>query len=140
MTSKNTRVVFSDVGFPVPVEQRPLWRLTIICCCISVLGNPNTGLNLNKVRVACWMLIRKHLWKEYQEFMLFERGNKPRFAIDSATDKAIELGLEKGYFDINNGRLILSEVGISLLIIVEANSLFLEEKEFLGGSAVSPWA
>lgn len=131
MNSQTTQVVFSDLGFPVPVEQRPLWRLSIICCCISTLGKPESGLNLNKVRVACWMLIRKHLWQQYIDYVCYGNGKKPKVAVDRATDRAIELGLEKDFFSLINGRLVISDNGALLMKISEENTLFTEEKDFL---------
>lgn len=130
MNEKNAKVLVSSSGFPVPVEQRPLWRMGIICCCIQQCSKDDSGISLGKVKLLCWMAIRKHYWSKYLDYFCDKVGGKPKISLDRSTDKAIEIGLRKSFFEFHDGKLRISENGTALLEIIDENSLFLDEKDF----------
>lgn len=130
MNNKDATVLVSDSGFPVPVEQRPLWRMSIICCCIQQFSRDGKGVAIEKVKLLCWMAIRKHLWSKYLDYFCYQEGSRPKVSLDKSTDKAIELGLKKCFFKFDSGKLLISENGRHLLNIIDDNSLFLDEKDF----------
>ncbi|ELI8020181.1 hypothetical protein ACX1H4_14910 [Yersinia enterocolitica] len=127
----NASIIISDKGYPLPIELRPLWRLGIMCLCIRVLGTDIHGLNINKLRVATWMLNRPQLWGEYYKSLYSKNEKIPSISIDSNTDKAIELGIAKEFFIFNNESIKLIEIGKSLLEICDELGTYTRENEFL---------
>lgn len=127
----NAAIQVSDKGYPLPIELRPLWRLGIMCLCIKVLGTTAHGLNVNKLRVATWMLNRPQLWDEYYKSMSSEQVKLPTINIDSNTDKAIELGMAKSFFSFSGDNVSLLETGNELLSLCDELDTFSKENDFL---------
>ncbi|SEI12051.1 hypothetical protein SAMN05660691_03889 [Rheinheimera pacifica] len=127
----SAKAVFGDATFPLPIEQRPLWRIGLICLCIHICGDNESRLKLNKMRVLLWMLIRPKRWASYIDTINRADANKLLIASDSSTDKALELGFAKNFFSTDDGRVILGDQGKSMLDIIANNGIFVEETVFL---------
>lgn len=129
--SINAAVQVSDKGYPLPIELRPLWRLGIMCLCINILGSRSHGLNVNKLRVATWMLNRPQLWPEYLKSLLGGSIKVPVINVDSNTDKAIELGIVKKLFSFSGDNFYLLDAGKELLSLCDELGTFSSEIDFL---------
>lgn len=128
----NVKVIISNVGIPVPIENRPLWRLLITCYCIKLLSSDGIGLPIAKIRVASWMVLRPMKWGEYKDFLYGYNNNPPSIMPDRNVDKTIELGVAKGYFSISgSGRVELLEGSTNLMDMADSIQILLDEKEFL---------
>lgn len=127
----NAAIQVSDKGYPLPIELRPLWRLGIMCLCVRQLGSTAHGLNINKLRVATWMLNRPQLWSEYMHSITGDCVKIPAINIDSNTDKAIELGIIKKLFSFSGDNVHLLDAGYDLLSLCDELETFSNEVEFL---------
>lgn len=129
--NEKAKVIFNDGGYPIPIEQRPLWRLGLMCLCIHYLGSNTYGLSLIKLKLATWMLIREQDWSYYHE-VLNDLSVKPNFFKDDAyTERTIELGMVKKFFMFEGKNLKLLECGHSLISLSLELDLFQSEIEFL---------
>lgn len=127
----NAGIQVSDKGYPLPIELRPLWRLGIMCLCIRVLGSTAHGLNVNKLRVATWMLNRPQLWPEYSKSLFGDKIKLPSINVDSNTDKAIEIGIVKKLFSFSGDNVRLLDAGYDLLSLCDELETFSNENDFL---------
>lgn len=126
------RIVISDAGYEVPIENRPLWRLLMLCFCIKILSSDGLGLSSSKIRVAIWMVLRPSKWVEYKEFLFGFSIDVPKVMPDDNVEKAIQLGIAKKYFSISDtGRVELQDLAISLIEMADNVDVGLAEKDFL---------
>ncbi len=132
LNNNPAEVFFSDSGYPLPIEKRPLWRLCLMCLCIKHLGRADTGLNITKLKIATWMLIRPQRWDEYIECAYHGSRSNHMIGSDYDTDKAIELGLRKGLFEFNGKHNIsLLPGGDDVLELCNDIDAFKAEIEFI---------
>ncbi|POA29119.1 MULTISPECIES: hypothetical protein [unclassified Pseudomonas] len=119
----------SEQGYPLPIEMRPLWRISLIIISLNNLKDKNSQVTINKIKVAVWMLIRKQQWAFYVERLT----NKDTFdiSIDRSDEKAIELCLAKNLILIEDSRLSLTELGISLNSLISEENILTSEVDFL---------
>ena len=125
------KAVFSDKPYPISIEMRPLWRICLIIISICVVSGKKKFLDLDKVNILVWMLIRKERWPEYEEYLLNRTDTIPFVSVDSATFKAVEFSIAKGFISLADGRLMMEESGQELLNILENHHFMTEEMDFL---------
>lgn len=127
----NIRAFISDKAYPVPIEMRPLWRICLIIISIAVISGEKKYLDAKKVNILVWMLIRKRRWDEYENYLLERTYDIPLVSVDTATYKAVEFSIAKGFVILKDGRLHLTENGQKLHELVIENEIMKEEMEFL---------
>lgn len=88
--SVNIKPVISDKPYPVPIEMRPLWRICLIVVSIAVVSGEKSYLDIKKVNILVWMLIRRTRWDEYERFLVGQSNDIPLVSVDTATYKAVE--------------------------------------------------
>ena len=125
------KTVISTRGYPIPIEMRPIWRISLIALSISAVGGEKKYLDLKKLNILVWMLIRKQRWGEYEEF-LFDRSEKiPIVSVDTANYTAVEMGIAIRVFELNDKRLHIEQLGDELIELISKNQLLIEERSFL---------
>jgi hypothetical protein len=127
------KVVISDNPYPIPIEMRPIWRIALIIVSIHIVSGEKKYLDLKKVNILVWMLIRKNRWEEYQDYLLGLSDKLPLVSIDTATYKAVEFSMAKNLtqLDAESGRLNLTPEGNTFFSILVANDIMSEEIQFL---------
>tara|TARA_R110001599_G_scaffold181261_1_gene374039 strand:+ start:18658 stop:19134 length:477 start_codon:yes stop_codon:yes gene_type:complete len=128
---KTATAIFSDSGYPLPIELRPIWRIGLMCVAIHAIGTDGVSLKLNKMRVILWMLIRPQNWGDYYDSLHLYSNSILSMSSDRSTDKAIELAIAKNFLQLDSEALILGEEGYKLLQLAHDLSLFNSEVEFL---------
>ena len=126
-----TRQVISDKPFAVPIEMRPLWRICLIVIAITVVSKDKNYLDVKKVNILVWMLIRKERWEEYENFLMSQTYSIPLVSVDTATYKAVEFSLAKDFVKLDSGRLYTTEKSDELFSLLMDNKIMTEEVEFL---------
>ncbi|NNB47061.1 hypothetical protein [Pseudomonas chlororaphis] len=123
------KLQISDQGYPLPIEMRPLWRISLIIITIQHLQDKHGQITINKIKVAIWMLIRKQQWNFYIEKL----SNKDTFdiSIDRSDEKAIELCLAKNLITLQDSKLQSTESGLSLNSLINEEKLLIDEINFL---------
>ncbi len=125
------KVVFSDKPYTVPIEMRPLWRICLIILVINVISGPKKYLDITKVNILVWMLIRKSKWDEYEDFLTDRSVDLPLVSVDTATYKAVEFALAKEFTHLDSGRICLTEKSDMLISLMRDNGIMDDEFCFL---------
>lgn len=127
----NLKPIISDKPYPVPIEMRPLWRICLIVISIAVVSDEKKYLDIKKVNILVWMLIRRARWNEYERFLLDQSKDIPLVSVDTATYKAVEYSLAKEFVTLDSGRLHMTTKSDELFSLLKQNELMLDEIEFL---------
>ena len=130
-SSIKTKPVISDKPYAVPIEMRPLWRICLIVISIAVVSGEKKYLDIKKVNILVWMLIRKAKWNEYERFLLGQTLDIPLVSVDTATYKAVEFSLAKEFVTLDSGRLYITDKSEELYSLLTNNSIMTEEIGFL---------
>ncbi|MDT8399514.1 MAG: hypothetical protein RQ899_12935 [Pseudomonadales bacterium] len=126
-----TKVVISDRPFPVPIEMRPLWRICLILLSIFTVSQEKEYLDIKKINILVWMLIRKSKWGEYEDFLSGRSVDLPLVSVDTASYKAVEFAIAKEFVELKAGRLYLAEKGKTLIALLRGNEIMADEHGFL---------
>jgi hypothetical protein len=110
---------------------RPLWRICLIIISIIIVSNDKKYLDLKKVNILVWMLIRKNKWEKYEEYLLGRTLDIPLVSVDTATYKAVEFSLVKELVKLEHGRLYITEDGEELFSVLIENDIMGKEMDFL---------
>ena len=127
----NYKALISDKSYPVPIEMRPLWRICLIIMSIAVVSGEKKYLDSKKVNILVWMLIRKRRWEEYENYLLGRTNDIPLVSVDTATYKAVEFSIAKGFVLLKDGRVHLTDNGQVLQEILVNNEIMQDEMNFL---------
>lgn len=117
--------------YSIPIELRPLWRMSLIVCAIVVVSGEKRYLDTKKVNVLVWMLIRRSLWDQYRAYLLNETNRIPLVSVDTATYKAIEFLMATELVNIEGDRILVTDAGFALYHAIEKADVMLEERNFL---------
>ena len=122
----------NDKPYPISIEMRPLWRICLIIISIAVVSGEKKYLDAKKTNILVWMLIRRNKWDEYESYISGREKNIPLVSIDTATYKAVEFSIVKGFVRIDGGRLHLTNHGEKLFSALIENNIMEDEMNFLG--------
>ena len=128
---KKIKPIISNKPYPIPIEMRPLWRICLIIISIIIVSSDKKYLDLKKVNILVWMLIRKNKWEEYEEYLLGRMLEVPLVSVDTATYKAVEFSIVKQLVKLEDGRLYITEDGEELFSILIENDIMGDEMDFL---------
>ena len=131
MNNKQNRLIISDKPYSVPIEMRPLWRIGLIVISIYVVSGNKKYLDIKKLNILVWMLIRSERWSEYSSYLNGERVKTPLVSVDTSTYKATEYAIAKKLVKLDEGRLHLTKTGDNLYSLFKENDVMKEEIEFL---------
>jgi len=125
------KVFISDKPYPVSIEMRPLWRICLIIVSVAVVSGEKKYLDLKKVNILVWMLIRRNRWKEYEDYLFGRIFDIPLVSVDTATYKAVEFSIAKGFVRIEGGRLHVTESGEAIYSVLIENKIMNKEISYL---------
>ena len=121
----------SNKPYPISIEMRLLWRICLIIISIIVVSGAKKYLDVKKVNILVWILIRKNKWEEYEEYLLGRSPEIPLVSVDTATYKAVQFSIIKEFVKLKSGRLYITEKGEELFSILIENGIMSEEIDFL---------
>ena len=125
------KTVISDKSYPVPIEMRPLWRICLIVISLAVVSDDKRYLDVKKVNILVWMLIRRTRWDEYEDFLTGRTLDIPLVSVDTATYKAVEFAIAKEFVTLEAGRLYMTKNSDELYSLLLKNDIMKAEIEFL---------
>jgi len=128
---ESIKAIISDKPYPVSIEMRPLWRICLILVSIVVVSGNKKYLDVKKINILVWMLIRKNKWGEYEKYLLTETSKTPLISVDTATYKAVEFAIAKNFIELKNSRLYISKCGEELFSIISENNIMDDEINYL---------
>lgn len=126
-----TKPVISKKPYSIPIEMRPLWRISLLVASIVTLGGEKRHLSIKKANMLVWMLIRQSRWDEYEDYLYGRSMDLPLVSTDTATYKAVEFALAKGLITLNSGRLHASDSGMEFYKLLVENDIMTNEMSFL---------
>lgn len=128
---RRIKPIISDKPYPISIEMRPLWRICLIIISIFVVSGDKKYLNVKKINILVWMLIRQNRWEEYENYLLGRTLDIPLVSVDTATYKAVEFSMAKDFVRLENGRLYITESGDELFSLLVENNIMGKEIGFL---------
>ncbi|MBA2781112.1 hypothetical protein [Billgrantia kenyensis] len=117
--------------FPIAIEMRPLWRISLIVIAIKIVGGDKLYLDTKKLNILVWMLIRSVNWDDYEEYLHGRALDIPFVSVDAATYKAVEFASAKQFIYIEESRLYITEQGCQLFDLLVNVQVMEAERAFL---------
>ncbi|CZF87136.1 hypothetical protein [Grimontia marina] len=112
---KVIKPIFSEKAYSVPINMRPLWRISLIVISIFSVSGKKKYLSRDKLNILVWMLIRKNKWEYYEDYLRDRELSTPNISADSITFKAIEYAICKGFCKADENRVYLLGKGDELV-------------------------
>ncbi|MFO7539462.1 MAG: hypothetical protein R6X32_15585, partial [Chloroflexota bacterium] len=94
-------------------------------------GGNKRYLDMKKVNILVWMLIRKNRWNEYEEFLNNRSKDIPLVSVDTATYKAVEFALAKEFIKLEDGRIYMTKNSDELYSLLVQNEIMESELDYL---------
>lgn len=126
-----TKVKIDSKGYAVPIEMRPIWRISMIVLVVALLEKNTSSIDLRKLNVLIWMLIRKNRWEEYRNYLLGRSNDLPFISVDTSTYKALEFAMVKEFVVIENSKIVMLDKGIKLFNLLIENDILSDELTFV---------
>ncbi|WP_447893681.1 hypothetical protein [Vreelandella sp. GE22] len=125
------KTVISDKSYPLPIEMRPLWRICLIVVSLAVVSGDKRYLDVKKVNILVWILIRRARWDEYEEFLHGRSEDTPLVSVDTAMFKAFELAIAKEILTLEAGRIYMTKNAVNLYVLLIENGIMQAEIAYL---------
>ncbi len=129
--SAKIKTIVSDKSYPLPIEMRPLWRICLIVISLAVVSGEKRYLDIKKVNILVWMLIRRSHWDEYEEFLNDRSRDIPLVSVDTAMYKAVEFAMAKGFVGLEEGRICMTDNADNLYSLLVENGIMETEINYL---------
>ena len=129
--SRTLKLKFNNKPYPVPVEMRPLWRISLIIIIVKTMLLKNKPIDLKKLNIMLWMLIRNQDWGEFKIFLNERNHPAPFISSDQANYIAIELTFKKNLIKFNNQKIETTALSDSFYHQIRENNLFNDEIIFM---------
>lgn len=131
MMNEKRKVSINNKSYPIPIEMRPLWRISLVILIIKTSTTNNKSVDLRKLNILLWMIIRNHDWGVFRKFLYEKNIRAPFISSDQANYLAIELAFKIDLIQFSNEKIILTEKSELFSMRIEENKLFISERSFL---------
>src|SRR5690606_10527919 len=135
MNNKTVKVAINNKPYPVPVEMRPLWRIGLVVLIVKRMNIIKKSLDLKKLNVILWMLIRNHSWENFKIFLKNNDQAPPFVTSDQANYIAIELAFNKDLIKFNEDKISTTKNGDIFFKNIVENSIFTSELQFINDNS-----
>jgi len=135
MNDKTIKVSINNKPYPVPVEMRPLWRIGLVVLIVKRMNIVKKSLDLKKLNVILWMLIRSHSWENFKIFLKSSDQTPPFVTSDQANYIAIELAFNKDLIKFNEDKVSTTKNGDIFFNNIMENSIFTSELQFINDNS-----
>lgn len=129
--SSKVKTVISDKSYPLPIEMRPLWRICLIIISLAVVSGEKRYLDVKKINILVWMLIRRSRWEEYDSFLNDRSKDIPLVSVDTAMYKAVEFAIAKEFVTLDSGRIHMTKNADDLYTLLIDNKIMEAEITYL---------
>lgn len=132
MNEKNkVKTIISDKPYPLPIEMRPLWRICLIVVSLAVVSGDKRYLDVKKVNILVWILIRRARWDDYEGFLHDRSKDIPLVSVDTAMYKAVEFAIAKEFLTLKVGRIYMTKNADDLYALLVENGIMDAEISYL---------
>lgn len=129
--STSLKIKIDNKPYPVPVEMRPLWRIGLVVIIVKTMMIKNKTIDLKKLNVMLWMLIRNQEWEKFKKFLIEKDQPAPFISSDQANYIAIELTFKKNLIRFDQDKIETTYLADNFYNHILQNSLFNAEINFL---------
>lgn len=129
--NKTLKLKINNKPYPIPIEMRPLWRITLIVIIVKIMTKKNKKIDLQKLNIMLWMLIRSHDWNSFKLFLDGKIQSAPFISSDQANYIAIELSFKKELIQFNKEKIETTSLSENLFNTLIENNLFKDEIIFV---------
>lgn len=137
MNNKSIKVTINNKPYPIPVEMRPLWRIGLVVLIVKRMNTLKKTIDLKKLNVMLWMLIRSHNWENFKLFLNNNNQTAPFITSDQANYIAIELAFNKELIKFNEEKIITTKNGDLFFNFIIENSIFSNELNFINQNSLA---
>lgn len=137
MNDKSIKVTINNKPYPIPVEMRPLWRIGLVILIVKRMNTLKKTVDLKKLNVMLWMLIRSHNWENFKLFLTNNNQTAPFITSDQANYIAIELAFNKELIKFNEDKIITTKNGDLFFNFIIENSIFSNELNFINQNSLA---
>lgn len=131
MSETSIKLQVTGKNYPIPIEMRPIWRVSILLVILAEVGKSKGYLDLTKLNVLIWMVIRRKNWEKYADFLTDQNHKVPLVSVDTATYKAIEIAVSRKMIKIEGKKIYLIETGRHFYSVIKQHSILTDEIDFL---------
>lgn len=129
--NNKVKTIIIDKSYPLSIEMRPLWRICLIVISLAVISGDKRYLDVKKVNILVWMLIRRSRWDEYEEFLNSRTKDIPLVSVDTAMYKAVEFAIAKEFVTLDAGRIHMTKNADDLYALLVENGIMGAEIAYL---------
>jgi len=129
--NKSLKIKIDNKPYPVPVEMRPLWRISLVIIIVKTMNLKNKTIDLKKLNIMLWMLIRNQEWEKFKKFLIEKDQAAPFISSDQANYIAIELTFKKDLIRFDNEKIETTCLADNFYKHILENSLFSAEINFI---------
>ncbi len=137
MNNKSIKVTINNKPYPIPVEMRPLWRIGLVVLIVKRMNTLKKTIDLKKLNVLLWMLIRSHDWEKFKLFLNNNNQTAPFITSDQANYIAIELAFNKELIKFDEEKIITTKNGDLFFNFIVENSIFSNELNFINQNSLA---
>lgn len=128
--NKVLKIKIDNKPYSVPVEMRPLWRISLVIIIIKTMLLKNKSVDLKKLNVMLWMIIRNQDWGEFKKFLIEKEYPAPFISSDQANYIAIELSFKKDLIIFNQEKIETTILADKFYENIVENNLLSDEIMF----------
>lgn len=125
------KIKIDNKPYPVPVEMRPLWRISLVVIIVKTMIIKNKTIDLKKLNVMLWMLIRNQEWEKFKKFLIEKDKPAPFISSDQANYIAIELAFKKDLIRFEQDKIETTYLADNFYEHILKHSLFNAEIKFI---------
>lgn len=129
--NKSLKLKINNKPYPIPVEMRPLWRISLVIVIVKTMLNNNKTINLKKLNVMLWMLIRNQEWDKFKKFLIEKNQPAPFISSDQANYIAIELTFKKDLIKFVQDKIETTYLADNFYENMIENNLLRDEINFI---------
>lgn len=129
--NKSLKIKINNKPYPVPVEMRPLWRISLVVIIVKTMIIKNKTIDLKKLNVMLWMLIRNQEWEKFKNFLIEKDQPAPFISSDQANYIAIELTFKKDLIRFNHEKIETTYLADNFYVHIIEHGLFSDEINFI---------
>ncbi|WP_349929433.1 hypothetical protein ABJ384_05705 [Acinetobacter sp. A1-4-2] len=129
--NKSLKIKINNKPYPVPVEMRPLWRISLVVIIVKTMIIKNKTIDLKKLNVMLWMLIRNQEWEKFKKFLIEKDQPAPFISSDQANYIAIELTFKKDLIKFNQEKIETTYLADNFYVHILEHGLFSAEINFI---------
>lgn len=135
MNDRKAKIKISHKPYPIDIEMRPLWRISLIVLIVNFFYEKNKKLDLQRLNILLWMVIRTGKWQLYSRYLHEKDQSAPFMSSDQASFVAIEIALENKIVAYEGNKIIPLSTANELYTLIVENGLMKSEREFIAENA-----